>query len=150
MDEDCSGADAHDRTAPVTSGLAASPSTFRAASRGGSIAAARRPIGTTVRYRLSEPARVRLTVERETVGRKVGKHCGAPTRSNRAKRRCTRYVAVRGSFTQTGRQGTNSFKFTGRLSGRKLAPGVYRLTGVPTDAAGNRGLAQFVRFTIVP
>lgn len=152
IDEDCSGADAHashDTTAPVTSGLAVSSSTFRAASSGGSTAAHRPPIGTTVRYRLSEPAKVLFTVQRETAGRKVGKNCVAPTRGNRAKRRCTRYVAVRGSFLQTGRQGANSFKFTGRLGGRKLAPGVYRLTGVATDAAGNHGRAQFVRFTIV-
>ena len=152
IDEDCSGADAHashDTTAPVTSGLAVSSSTFRAAGSGGSTAARRPPIGTTVRYRLSEPAKVLFTVQRETAGRKVGKSCVATTRGNRTKRRCTRYVAVRGSFTHSGRQGANSFRFTGRLGGRKLAPGVYRLTSVPTDAAGNRGRAQFVRFTIV-
>jgi hypothetical protein len=57
-------------------------------------------------------------------------------------------VAVAGSFTHTGKNGANSFKFTGRLGGRKLAPGTYRLTGVPTDAAGNRGLARYARFTI--
>lgn len=45
--------------------------------------------------------------------------------------------------------GALPFKFTGRLGDRALTPGVYHLTGVATDAAGNHGRAQFVRFTIV-
>jgi hypothetical protein len=138
-----------DTTRPAASGLAVTASTFRAASRGASIAAVRRPIGTTVRYRLTEAAKVRFTVQREKAGRKVGKTCKAPTRANRTKRACKRFVAVAGSFTHSGKNGANSFKFTGRLGGRKLAPGTYRLTGVPTDAAGNRGVARTVRFKIV-
>ncbi len=85
----------------------------------------------------------------QDVGRKVGRTCKAPTRSNRKKPACKRYVAVAGSFTHSGKNGANSFKFTGRLGGRKLAPGTYRLTGTPTDAAGNRGKAITVRFKVV-
>jgi hypothetical protein len=137
-----------DRTPPVASGLSATPGTFRATGSGGSTAAAR-PIGTTVRYRLSEAARVRFTVQRVATGRKVGKNCVASTRANRKTPRCTRYLPVRGSFTVAGRAGANKFKFTGRLGGVKLKPGVYRLSAVPTDAAGNRGRVVTVRFTIV-
>ena len=138
-----------DRTAPVFQGaIALGASTFAAAGSGGSIAR-RAPIGTKVTYRLSEAATVTFTVERPTAGRKVGRRCVAPNRSNRRKPRCTRYVAVRGSFTHRGRAGSNSFKFTGRVGGRKLSPGSYQLVAVAKDAAGNRSAQKRANFRIV-
>ena len=122
---------------------------FRAAGRGDAIAAARARIGTTVKYALSEPAAVRFTVERATTGRKVGKTCTKPTRRNRKRKRCTRYVALKGSFRHTGKAGTNSFKFTGRLNNKKLAARKYRLVAVATDAAGNKSAAKRRSFKIV-
>jgi hypothetical protein len=56
---------------------------------------------------------------------------------------------VRGSFTVQGTLGVNSFRFSGRLSGRKLKPGEYQLVATPTDAAGNAGAAARKRFRIV-
>ena len=58
-------------------------------------------------------------------------------------------MRLRGSFTHTGRAGTNSFKFTGRLRRRKLRPARYRLAAVATDAAGNRSPAKRRTFRIV-
>jgi hypothetical protein len=123
---------------------------FPAANRGASIAARRRarPTGTIVRYRLSEPASVRFTVEKPRPGRRVGRRCVVPTRANRTRPRCIRHVTV-GGFTHTGRAGANSFRFTGRVGGRKLAPGTYRLVAVPTDAARNRGAAVRRTFRII-
>jgi hypothetical protein len=66
-----------------------------------------------------------------------------PTRRNRGARRCTRYVRMRGSYSRAGSAGLNRFRFSGRLRGRKLKPGRYRLVG---NAAGDRAAA---RFTIV-
>jgi Big-like domain-containing protein/WD40 repeat protein len=97
----------------------------------------RAPVGTTISYRLSEKARVTFTFARRSRGRKVGRRCVKPKRSNRRKRRCTRYVKA-GTLHFDGKQGTNRVKFQGRLSRRKrLAVGRYRLVVGAKDAAGN-------------
>jgi hypothetical protein len=102
-----------------------------------------------VRYGLSEPATATFTVARATTGRRVGRRCVKGTRRNRARRKCTRYVRVRGSFTHQGAAGANSFKFSGRLRNRKLPVARYRLTAVATDAAGNKSPAKRRNFRIV-
>jgi hypothetical protein len=137
-----------DTTAAVLSRLRLSPSLFRAAARGASIAA-RRPIGTRVSYRLSESALVRLTVERAAPGRRVGGRCRRPTARNRNRPRCVRYVVLRGSFTHAGNPGPNRFKFRGRLRGRKLRPGKYRLRAQAVDPAGNVSKLARTPFRIV-
>jgi hypothetical protein len=58
-------------------------------------------------------------------------------------------VTLRGAFTHRGKAGRNRFKLTGRLNGRKLAPGRYRLRAVATDPAGNSGSPKRSRFRIV-
>ncbi|HEV7459709.1 MAG TPA: Calx-beta domain-containing protein [Solirubrobacteraceae bacterium] len=132
---------------PRLSSFRVSPSVFRAAGRGGSVAA--RPIGTTVRFRLSRAAPVVFHVQRAQLGRRVGRACVAPRRSNRRRPACVRYVTLRGSFTVAGRAGANVFRFTGRLRNRKLAPARYRLVA-EAGTAGLRSPARAVRFRIVP
>jgi streptogramin lyase len=114
--------------------LRISPSAFRAAARGGSVASARRA-GAIVSYTDSQQARTSFTVQRPGAGRRQGHACRKPTRRNRHGKRCTRYLRV-GSFTHADAAGPNRFRFTGRVHGRKLKPGRYRLRGIPTDAAG--------------
>ena len=134
---------------PVLSALSVSPKTFRAASRGGSIARTRRPpIGTRISYRLSQTATTKFTLERRTKGRSVNGRCVAQTRRNRTRRACTRYVKVSGSFSRLGAAGANSFRFTGRMRGRKLAPASYRLTGVAANSNG-RSSSRTATFKIV-
>jgi len=58
-------------------------------------------------------------------------------------------VTLRGSFTHKGKAGANKFKFRGRLRGRKLRPGRYRLRAVATDAAKNNSSVKRKRFRIV-
>ncbi|HEX6228135.1 MAG TPA: choice-of-anchor Q domain-containing protein [Solirubrobacterales bacterium] len=138
-----------DTTAPVGSKLAFVPRRFRPrVKRAPSIASASaRKRGKRSRrtsrasYRLSEDARVRFTVRRRVTGRKKGKRCLIGKRSRRLgkARKCRRFVRVRGAFTHRGKQGANRFRFSGYVRGRRLRPGVYRMSGVPTDAAGNRG-----------
>lgn len=137
-----------DDTKPVTTGLKFTPTAFRPLSRGGSIAAKKKKAkrGSTVRYNLSEGATVVFTVERKIKGRKKGSKC--ITKRKKGKR-CTRYKAVKGSFTQPGKAGANSFKFSGRINGKKLRRGSYRLTATSTDVAGNRGVAARSSFRIV-
>jgi uncharacterized repeat protein (TIGR01451 family)/CSLREA domain-containing protein len=135
-----------DITAPGLTTLALAPATFSAAGSGPSAAAA---TGTTVRYSLSEAATVTFRVTTKKPGRKAGKRCVRPTRKNAAKRKCKRTVTLPGSFKHAGKAGLNSFRFTGRIGGRKLKPGKYRLVGVAKDAAGNKSKAVSAAFRIV-
>jgi hypothetical protein len=98
---------------------------------------------TKVTFRLTRAATVRFTVHRVRAGRRAGGRCVKPRKSNRHAKRCTRYVRVKGSFSRRGRAGKNSFRFKGRVKGRKLRRGRYRLTG---KAPANR---KRVRFRIV-
>jgi hypothetical protein len=122
---------------------------FRAAKSGPSASAKKKPVGTKVRFNLSEPGTVKFTVERKTRGRKMGKKCVAQTKANRKKRACVRWVRVKGSFTRAGKAGKNSFKFRGRIGGKRLKPGTYRLNGQATDAAKNKSALKRKSFKIV-
>jgi hypothetical protein len=132
--------------------LAFRPATFRAAGKGASVAARKKPkpppVGSTVRYRLDKASRVTFTVEQVTSGRRRGKSCVAPTKALRKAKKCTRYVVKPGSFMHSGKAGANSFRFTGRLSGRKLGAGSYRLTATPATAQGRRATAVRAGFKI--
>jgi hypothetical protein len=71
-----------------------------------------------------------------------------PTRRNRNRRRCTRYVRA-GSFSFDGKLGANSVRFQGRPSARKRLPlGRYRMSARAT-ANGQTSPARTIRFRIV-
>ena len=122
------GAAATDTTAPVASLLTMTPSTIRtAAARAG-----QRRRGARISYALTEAASTRFTVQR--VVRRDGR---------------TRFVRVRGSFTDAGEVGGNTRRFRGRVGGRRLRAGRYRLIARPTDAAGNVGLPVRTKFRVL-
>jgi hypothetical protein len=126
-----------DAVAPVLRSLSLSRTAFVAANTGPSAIAAAK-VGTTVSYRLSEAARVTFTVVRRKAGIRRGGRCVKRTRRAPANaKRCTRWVRVKGSFAQDGATGANSIRFMGRLRGRALRPGRYRLVVRAKDAAGN-------------
>jgi hypothetical protein len=79
---------------------------FLAAKKGSSIGAGKAGRGTTVKFKQSAPGKVRFKVERVRPG-------GVDR--------------LPGSFKHAGEEGTNSFRFTGRLNGGTLVPGRYRL-----------------------
>jgi hypothetical protein len=139
-----------DTTAPVVHSAAAVPRTFAVDPNGRAETAvsARARRGTTFRYRLSEAARVVFTIERPAAGRKSGKKCVRPSRKNRKKRKCTRYLFA-GRFAVQSAAGRNSHHFSGRIGRRKLRPGRYRVTLAATDAAGNVSAVRRVAFRIV-
>jgi hypothetical protein len=102
---------------PVLSKLALTPSRFRVSGR---------RHGTTIRYRLSRSARVTLRIDRVTKSRR-------------------RTVVRRaGVLTNAGRKGANKLRFAGKLRGKRLRPGTYRLRATP---AGGR--ARTVWFTVI-
>jgi hypothetical protein len=122
---------------PLTTGqiqsLGVMPQKFSTANVGGAIVSARKkakaPIGTTVTYSLSAAGTVEFGVERKLPGRKVGKRCVKQTRANRTRKKCPLFKPVKGGFTHSGQAGPNRFKFSGRLNGKALKPGSYKLVG---------------------
>ena len=92
---------------------------------------------------------MKLSFAKAEPGRMVAKTCRKPNRSNRAKRRCTRYVTI-GSVALQGRRGPNTVSFAGMLSrAKRLPPGSYKLTATPTDAAHNTGRPRTAKLKIV-
>jgi len=125
-----------DTVDPLLTRLRLSSRRFRAARVGRAISAA--PLGTRVSYRLSEAATVRVRYERRVTGRRVGSRCRAVSRRNRSRERCLRFGLVSGlARRRGGTAGANSFRLTGRMNGRALSLGVYRLRLSARDGAGN-------------
>jgi len=139
---------------PAVSRLRVSPRALRAARRGPTTRGPkRRRRGTIASYEASVAARVRFKVLRvRPPGRRTGTgddaRCARPRRGNREAPRCRRLVRVKGGFTQVADSGRNAFYFSGRLRGRQLRPGVYRLVATPS-VDGEPGKPDRRRFRIV-
>ncbi len=113
------------RAAKLTlTGVRLTPRAFPAARRGPGVIAAR--AGGTLRYRVSEPARLTLTV------RRAGGHGRK----------------VRGRLATAGRPGVNAVRLTGRIARRSLAPGRYRLRIVARDLTRRERATATVAFRI--
>lgn len=114
-----------------------SPRAFTAANSGPSAVAAE-IVGARAFFTLSEAARVTFTVERPIRGIRRARSCvSRPKRPQPRARPCIRYVGMRGGFARQGIAGLNGFRFMGRLRGRSLPRGDYRLVASARDAAGN-------------
>lgn len=142
---------ATDKTRPVVGSLKLSAKTFVVGSAFTAKVAkakAKLPIGTDIRFRLSEDATVSIAIERAQSGRRQGSSCRKPSSSNRKGKRCTRYTTS-GTLRREGRTGANTVAFSGRIGTKPLAAGGYRVAVTARDAAGNR-TAKTVRasFTV--
>jgi hypothetical protein len=58
-------------------------------------------------------------------------------------------VLLRGSFARASQTGVNTLRFRGRLRGRSLAPGRYRLIARAADATANAAPAKQAAFRIL-
>jgi DNA-binding beta-propeller fold protein YncE len=148
-----------DSTAPVLGAFEASARTLlgRAApGRGRAEAVSASPTrppravrATTFRFWLSEPSALSLRIDRALPGRRVRGRCrGGRRRSIPPRVRCIR---LRHVVTLSGQRlaGGGALRFSGRVRGRRLAPGHYRATAAATDAVGNRSAARTLRFRVV-
>jgi streptogramin lyase len=110
-----------------------SPSRFKVAGKGRARASAKgaAPTGTKLEFSLSEAAKVTATIARKVVRHKKA-----------------RYVKV-GALVSNGKQGANKVSFSGKLKGKRLAPGRYRATLTARDAAGNTSAPKRASFTVV-
>jgi hypothetical protein len=104
--------------------------------------------GTRVSYLLSEAATTRFRVERSLPGRRSGGRCVRPSRETHNRTACVLWVPVRGGFTRSAGPGAVSFRFAGRIGGRRLPPGRYRLLAAPRDALGTGGAVKRAAFRI--
>lgn len=135
-----------DKTPPVISSFALSPTSFVAANSGPPVVAAT-SVGTHVFYKLSEPATTTFSVERKSAGHKKAGKC-VSGRAKHGQKPCTRYTGVGGKIVRGTAAGLSSFRFMGRLNGHSLKPGSYRLVASARDAAGNSSKPQRRSFTI--
>jgi PKD repeat protein len=138
-----------DTTAPAISALKLSHSTFAVAKGSTATIAATHSKGTTIRFRLSEAAKVTFAIARATGGVEVGKSCVAPSKRHRHGKACTRYVKAGTLTRRSERAGADSLAFTGRIGHKALHTGHYHVTLTATDAAGNASKAKTASFTIV-
>jgi hypothetical protein len=122
---------------PKISSARVSPASFR--------------LGTTARikFTLSKLAKYTLAFDQIKAGRKRGKRCVPQSRTVRTGARCTAFVR-RATRSGAGRLGANSLAFTGRVAGKALPLGAYRITFVAVDSAGNAAAAKTARFTLRP
>ena len=103
--------------------------------------------GTKFKYRLNEQASVSFKIERKLPGRKVGGKCKKKTKGNARRAKCTLFRRL-GSRPAQGKAGANVLAFNGKLKGKPLRPGGYRLTAVATDSAQGRSVAATAAFKI--
>lgn len=126
------------------------PSAFRAAASGPSTLAATAHVGATVHFGAVAVKSVGFTVQRALPGRRQGKRCVKPTARNGKAARCKRYKTVgRFRYAAKTQLGVVRFRFTGRVGGRRLKPGPYRLRCVPISSTGTAGAPAFATFRIV-
>ncbi len=139
-----------DTTDPDVTALSLARKRFRLGSALPTVAAVK--TGTTIRFSVSEAATARFTFKRALPGRRVGAKCRKVTRRNRGRKRCTRWVTVRGAaISRPVEAGARRLRFSGRISRRKsLKPGRYELTLRATDAAGNVSSPDRAKFRLLP
>ena len=127
-----------DLIAPALTAASLSRRVFRVGSQSTALLArARRArAGTTLRFTLSEPAEVKIVVERRLAGRRVGRRCRPATRRLRNRRACVRWKRA-GALTRNLAAGRASVPFSGRIGRRALRAGRYRFAITAKDAAGN-------------
>jgi hypothetical protein len=133
------------KTIPVIRSLSLSPSKFKAARSGSTLATPpkkRAPGGATLTISLNVAATVTVAVTRQDRGVRKGNTCLARGHGRHGKS-CTRAVRLRGSTSKSLKAGTTKLRFSARISSRALKPAVYVLTATPRG-----GKAKTVKFTV--
>jgi DNA-binding beta-propeller fold protein YncE len=134
-----------DGAIPVITGLRRGARVLGVGRRARGSAAALRtpPRATTIRFNLSEPATVRLAVERARRGRRAAPRKPCRPRARRG-RRCIEWNRRR-LLTHAGAAGANAM----RLHAHGLRPGRYRLVLTAEDAVGNVSAEREARLRVV-
>ncbi len=141
---------------PMTlTNLALAPAAFVAA-RSGPPLGTSAALGTRIAYTVPVVATTSLVFQTVLPGRLVpgrggiGRYCQPARHPVPPAARCTSYAPASGTISHLDRAGLNLLRFTGRLAGRTLAPGAYRLTATATDLHGNRSPPAIRAFRVLP
>ena len=140
-----------DTIRPVLTLLRASSRRLAAPGRAGLArgSARKRPArAVRVRFRVSESARVSLSLRRAVPGRRVRGRCVSPRRAGGRARRCTRWLGVVSVGRDTG-PGPSSVRVAGKVRGRRLPKGRYRAVAIAVDEVGNRSRPRWVPLSVV-
>jgi len=116
-----------DKTPPSLTKLTISPKRFYAGQK-----------GTKITFSLSETAAVTLRFERGSAGRSVGGKCVTATHANRHRKACTRFATTGPRLDVAGKSGANTVSFTGKVAGKTLSPGTYKIAASAVDPSLNR------------
>jgi uncharacterized delta-60 repeat protein len=134
------------KTIPVLGSLAVAPFAFAAAPGGATVIispASRK--GALISYQLNVAATVSFVIERNLPGRRQRvngrQRCVAQTHANEHAQACLRVVSV-GSFTLAGKAGANSFRFSGRIDGKKLPRASYTLVATAKTLVAGRAVSK--------
>ena len=134
---------------PLLSALKLTPAVFRAASSGPTTLPASGKRGTLISYTDSQTATTSFLVQRALRGVLRGGRCIAPPRHpSRKAKRCTRYQTL-ARFNHKDTAGADRLRFTGRVKGRKLSAGSYRLQATASNA-NKTSAPRTAPFTIKP
>lgn len=98
---------------------------------------ARKPIKATVRIATTRPTTLTVKVSVGKSGRRHGADCRVPTKQNRKRKRCTRFVAKAGA-RKLPLAAARRFTLTTTWNRRQLPPGNYRLSVTAVAADGTR------------
>jgi CSLREA domain-containing protein len=143
--------------APRVTRLTVAPRAFAVVPRGASLrppAPGRIGFGSRISFVLSEPAAVRIVIQRNVAGHRVRRagrvRCVAlaPARRVARAQRCV-VRSARGTLRVARARGASRVTLTGRLGNRTLAPGSYRVVVTATDATGARSLPARAPFTVL-
>lgn len=103
-----------------------------------------------VDFTLSAPGSVVTQVQKATDGRRQGSRCVRTTRANRSRRRCTRFVLLRGTLTTRAPARRGRLTFTGTLARHRLKLGSYRFQFTPLGTDRRPGVLRFAAFSVKP
>jgi hypothetical protein len=112
---------------------------FRVAKKDTAISAKKAPLGTTFRFTLSAPAKLKIAITRSAPGLRRGHSCLAPSAKLRRKhaKRCTRTLTV-GTLTRSSElKGADRIPFSGRIGHRALSPQLYKALLSASNAGGH-------------
>ena len=102
--------------------------------------------GTVFSFLLDQPATVKIAIQTNARGRRVGRRCRPDTRRLRAKPRCTRTITL-ATLTRTAHARLNKVAFSGRIRRKALKPSRYHARFTAIDRAG-ASKAKTLSFTI--
>lgn len=127
------------RVAPDVEKLRVTPRTVKALSSGPPVVTRG---GSLVRFRLKDGADVNFSFRSVKMGRRSGGSC-KPGKAKSRRSRCEILRPVAGGFKLVGISNANEFRFSGRVNGKTLSPGTYRMFAKAEGRAARSSSALF-------